>query len=200
MAHPLRPQTSLRSLRKQAARDARLSALHWWRSCLGGGPRFRPDFPDRQRAPRRRLVVASRAEPRRRPGAVRARHDPRAPHQTQGSRLRPSMQVGGHDLRPKGRISGPNPTGFGPESPPLALHRSAPPQDASRSAPHERGARDLGQDRNAVKDYFPLLAGASLTRIHGWDTPPQQPASATGFTRFEGATNDRASALGRPPL
>ena len=40
------------------------------RSHSGVGPRFRPDtFPDRQPAPGRRLVVASRAEPRRRPGA-----------------------------------------------------------------------------------------------------------------------------------
>src|SRR3954470_16873143 len=85
---------------------------------------------------------------------MRARHGARAPHQTEGSRLRPSMRVGGHDLRPKGRISGPNPTGFGSLNPPPALHRSAPPQDASRSAPHERGVRDLVLDRNVVKDYF----------------------------------------------
>jgi hypothetical protein len=60
------------------------------------------------------------------PGAVRARHGARAPHQTSGSRPWPSTGVGGRILRPQGRISGPNPGRLTP-----ALHRSAPPQDAS---------------------------------------------------------------------
>jgi hypothetical protein len=45
------------------------------------------------------------------PGAVRARHGARAPHQTAGSRPWPSTGVGGRKLRPQGRISGPNPSG-----------------------------------------------------------------------------------------
>jgi hypothetical protein len=136
-------QPCLRAWRIPCDRDARLAALHLWRF-LSPGPRFSGRllrFPGRvpfQQCSLRSVSSAGGAGSRSFPEAMRARHDPRAPHQTAGSR--PSAIDGGWwAVRPRGRISGPNPTGLGPEDPPPALHRSAPPQDASRSAPHERG-------------------------------------------------------------
>jgi hypothetical protein len=72
---------------RRASRRSTVAFLSRRRAALSSGLP-----PDRQPAPGRRLVVASRAEPRRRPGAVRAKHGAQAPHQTGGSRPRPSTE------------------------------------------------------------------------------------------------------------
>jgi hypothetical protein len=74
------------------------------RSCLGAGPRFRPDTaPDRQRAPRGRLVVACRAEPRRRPSiCLRGKSAGAGPIHTNGATgPRPFHGSGGTEDYPR---------------------------------------------------------------------------------------------------
>ena len=145
----------------------------------GIGPRFAGHLRHRQRAPRSRLIVARRAEPRRRPGAVRARHGAQAPHQTEASRPRSSTGVGGRKLKPQGRISGPNPNGRRAR-PVSACHRlragiSVDPLHLK--TPHEaplveRGVGKVGGNRNKVK------------RTGKWVRPPKRGRESCIKSRF----------------
>ena len=98
-------------------KDARPSALHWRHFRQKAKPP--PRRPVRAsgtgaapvtvlRAPRGAAVVPPGRSPA--PPGCRACEARRAgPRQTKASRLRPSAGVGGQNLKPQGRISGPNP-------------------------------------------------------------------------------------------
>ena len=132
------------------ARRARLSALHWWlspaarmgRIWLSPGPRFLGRGIGASPSPAGSLQTGrstGRAGSRSRPGAVRARHGARAPHQT------PGLAPQGHRRGLAGRICGPEaaspaPTQADARTSPASANmtglrrhfrRSAPPQDAS---------------------------------------------------------------------
>ena len=119
-----------------------------------GGDRFRPLWTVtrrraalrgegldlvRQRAPRSRLIVARRAEPRRRPGAVRARHGAQAPHQTTGSRPKPSTGLAGVICGPE--AASPAPTQ-------LALLRRRFVDPLHLKTPHEAPLNERGDREN----------------------------------------------------
>src|SRR5215203_5206610 len=103
------------------------------------GRAFFRTFPDRQRAPRGRLVVASRAEPRRRPSAcLRSTPAGAAPNENRDF-------PGTGRRRVLDRISDP------------PLRPAPPPRSPLEGAPHEQGGSIMDRNSYGAKDYFPEL-------------------------------------------